>query len=200
VCLKKFLLGKTSSIKQIIIFDNSISISKDGEFLVLEICTSRSEDTFRVGRIIGEELETGSVVCLYGDLGAGKTVLSQGIGCGLGVKQIINSPTFTLINQYQGRLPLYHLDLYRLEVSEELEQLGWEEFVYGDGVAIIEWPEILQGLLPANYLKVALEKDLKVHEEYRQIVLDGIGQGFQGVFKRICNSLKEWKQESRLLP
>jgi len=159
---------------------------------VLEISTSRFEDTFKVGQIIGTALGRGNVVCLYGDLGVGKTVLAQGIGCGMGVKQLINSPTFNLINLYENRIPLYHLDLYRLEGPEQLEQLGWEEYIFGDGVAVIEWPEVLQGLLPANYLKITLEKEMKCSEEFRLLTIEGIGKDGQTFLELLRPLLIEW--------
>ena len=140
------------------------------------IHTERPEDTFQVGAVIGQTLPAGSVVCLYGDLGAGKTKLTQGIGSGLGVKEPINSPTFTLINLYQGRLPLYHLDLYRLVEPEELEELGWEDYIYGEGIAVIEWPEKLHGQLPASYLKIRLDQMETATEEQRQLIIEGIGR------------------------
>jgi len=143
-----------------------------------------------LGQAIGEVLEPGDIICLYGDLGTGKTVLTQGIGRGLGVKELIDSPTFTLINQYSGRINLYHLDLYRLEDSRELEQLGWEEFLYGDGASVVEWAEKLENQLPANYLKISLEKVLPETQETRRIRLEGIGEMGNKLLQRILVNQK----------
>jgi tRNA threonylcarbamoyladenosine biosynthesis protein TsaE len=158
--------------------------------LAYEIWTKRSAETFSLGQAIGEVLEPGDIICLYGDLGTGKTVLTQGIGRGLGVKELIDSPTFTLINQYLGRIILYHLDLYRLEDSWELEQLGWEEFLYGDGASVVEWAEKLENQLPANYLKISLEKVWPGTEEARRIRLEGIGEMGNKLLQRILVNQK----------
>ena len=101
-------------------------------------------------------LTEGSVVALYGDLGSGKTTCIRGLCRGLGVEQVVTSPTFTLINEYRGRLPVYHFDFYRLESPEELWDLGLEEYFYGDGVCFIEWPEIVRDLLPADRIEIHL--------------------------------------------
>ncbi len=156
---------------------------------MLVLRTSRSEETFRVGQLIGAALSPGDIVCLHGDLGAGKTVLTQGIGWGLGVNQPINSPTFTLVNEYAGRIPLYHLDLYRLAEPAQLEQIGWEECVFGEGVAVIEWPEVLTPLLPADYLKISLEKDLSAGEDCRLLTLEGLGPMGQRLSERLRTAL-----------
>jgi tRNA threonylcarbamoyladenosine biosynthesis protein TsaE len=158
--------------------------------LAYEIWTNRSAETFSLGQAIGEVLEPGDIICLYGDLGTGKTVLTQGIGHGLGVKELIDSPTFTLINQYLGRIILYHLDLYRLEDSRELEQLGWEEFLYGDGASVVEWAEKLENQLPANYLKISLEKVWPETGEARRIRLEGIGEMGNELLQRILVNQK----------
>ncbi len=110
-----------------------------------------------LGRRLGEVLGAGDVVVLSGELGAGKTTLAQGVACGLGVKGMVTSPTFTLIQEHTGRLPFYHLDVYRLEEADAALELGLEEYFYGQGVTVIEWGERLASLLPAEYLVVSLE-------------------------------------------
>jgi tRNA threonylcarbamoyladenosine biosynthesis protein TsaE len=110
------------------------------------------------GRALADELTPGSVVALYGDLGAGKTTLAAAIGEGLGVKERITSPTFTIINEYySGRLPCYHFDVYRVGGEEEMYELGYDEYFDGDGVTIIEWADLIEGLLPAGTIRVWLE-------------------------------------------
>lgn len=120
---------------------------------------SRSpEETLRIGRIIGEQLLAGDIVALTGELGAGKTCLTQGIARGLGVPEqyFITSPTFTLINEYPGRLPLYHFDLYRLQGGMDMEGLGCEEYLFGKGVSVIEWAEKARDILPDESISISL--------------------------------------------
>lgn len=112
------------------------------------------EDTDKLGKKLGELVEPGDVICLNGDLGAGKTTLSKSIGIGMGVADYITSPTFAIINEYYGRLPLYHFDVYRLNNGEELFDLGVEDYFYGKGVCLIEWAENIEEFLPENRLEV----------------------------------------------
>ncbi len=116
-----------------------------------------AEQTREFGRRLGGELQAGDVLLLRGELGSGKTVLVQGIAEGLGIDQRIPSPTFTLINEYAGRLPLYHCDFYRLQTQEELQELGLEDYLYGDGVTAIEWPERMGKLMPEDHLEIVME-------------------------------------------
>jgi len=124
----------------------------------LEIRLESLEDTERFGVKLGQVLKSGDVVCLNGELGAGKTTLTKSIGIGLGVNDYITSPTFTLINEYSGRLPVYHFDVYRLENVEDLYDLGFDEYFYGKGVSIVEWAEKIEGLLPEHRLVLDIEK------------------------------------------
>lgn len=112
-----------------------------------------------IGRIIGENLTGGDFVALTGELGAGKTCLTQGIAKGLGILEeyYVTSPTFTLINEYPGRVSLYHMDVYRLSGSRDLENMGYEEYFYGDGVVVIEWAEKVDDIIPAEALLINLE-------------------------------------------
>ena len=124
-----------------------------------DLISKSPEDTVDIGRIMGENLNGGQVVALTGELGAGKTCLTQGIARGLGIseKYYFTSPTFTLINEYPGRIPLYHMDVYRLSGSRDLEDMGYKEYFYGDGVVVIEWAEKVADVLPAGTLMINLE-------------------------------------------
>ncbi|MGM0396893.1 MAG: tRNA (adenosine(37)-N6)-threonylcarbamoyltransferase complex ATPase subunit type 1 TsaE [Bacillota bacterium] len=112
------------------------------------------EETDKLGKRLGQLAEPGDIICLNGSLGAGKTTLSKSIGLGLGVQEYITSPTFTLINEYQGRLPLYHFDVYRLNDGEELYDLGAEDYFYGKGVCLVEWAEYIEEFLPEDRLEL----------------------------------------------
>jgi len=122
----------------------------------LTIRTTSPEETTALGEELGKLLAPGDVVALYGDLGAGKTTLTRGIAVGLGLAADIHSPTFTLIHEHPGAIPLYHIDLYRLSNEREAESLGVEEYVYGDGVTVIEWGEKVQSILPAERLDITV--------------------------------------------
>ena len=135
------------------------------------------EDTLSFGKRIGENVRPGDILLLYGDLGSGKTVLARGIACGMGVSDRITSPTFTLMNPYVGKYPVYHFDLYRLIRPEELYDLDYEEYFYGDGIAIVEWPERMGGLLPEEYMKICLFKTDSVTR--RKITLEPFGSRFE---------------------
>lgn len=125
--------------------------------LVFSMTTSGPEQTWRVGEALGKLLKPGDVICLYGDLGTGKTNLSYGISRGLDVQdRYVTSPTFMLVNEYQGRIPLYHIDLYRLKESAELESIGFEQYLDSDGATVIEWAERAEEALPAECLSIYL--------------------------------------------
>lgn len=142
--------------------------------------------TFHIGRILGETLTAGDIVALTGELGAGKTCLTQGIARGLGVPEVyqITSPTFTLVNEYPGRLNLIHLDVYRLSSSRDLQDLGYEEFFFGKGVTVIEWAEKIQDIIPEKSLSVTM-----AYLDQNQRSIDMKGQPDQ--ITRISNGLKE---------
>ena len=122
--------------------------------------TRKPEETYELGRKMGREAEPGQIVCLSGDLGVGKTVFTQGFAAGLGIEGPVNSPTFTILQQYEdGRLPLYHFDLYRLEDPDELEDIGYFETIDGDGASFVEWGEKFPSALPYGYLEIAVTVD-----------------------------------------
>jgi tRNA threonylcarbamoyladenosine biosynthesis protein TsaE len=122
----------------------------------VQVTTKSAAETERIGALLGQKLERGMVVVLTGELGAGKTAFARGVARGLGVREPVTSPTFTLIQEYTGRLPLYHFDVYRLQDPGELEALGYDEYIEGDGVSIIEWGDLVGEFLPPTYLEVHL--------------------------------------------
>ncbi len=138
-----------------------------------EMWESRSAaDTFAYGKSLGEKAGPGEIYTLVGDLGVGKTVFTQGFAAGLGIAEPVNSPTFTILQSYEeGRLPLYHFDVYRIGDVEEMEEIGYEECFYGDGVCLIEWAELIFEILPKDCIRITVEKDLSKGFDYRKITL-----------------------------
>lgn len=132
------------------------------------------DETKRIAQEIAEKLEPGDVLCMYGDLGAGKTAFVQGLAKGLGIEGHITSPTFTIVNEYFGRLPLYHFDVYRIADPDEMYEIGYDEYVYGDGVCVIEWPQLIDEILPHSRYSITITKDYEKHENYRIIEVEGI--------------------------
>lgn len=138
--------------------------------------TRSPEETFRLGRKLGEAALPGQVFTLTGDLGTGKTVFTQGFAKGLGIEEPVNSPTFTIVQVYdEGRLPLYHFDVYRIGDVEEMEEVGFEDYVMGDGVSLIEWAELISEILPEKRTAVRIEKDLEQGFDYRRITIEELG-------------------------
>jgi tRNA threonylcarbamoyladenosine biosynthesis protein TsaE len=129
-----------------------------------------SEDTFYLGFKMAETIEAGKVICLDGDLGVGKTVFTKGFAKGLGIEEPVNSPTFTVLQVYEdGRLPLYHFDTYRIEDPDEMYEIGYEDYVYGNGVSLIEWPVRIEEIIPDDAIYVKIVKDLDKGFDYRKI-------------------------------
>lgn len=134
--------------------------------------SASSEMTFDFAKKIGENLKRGDVLCLDGDLGVGKTVFTKGVAAGLGIKDDVSSPTFTLIQEYYGgRLPLYHFDVYRIDGPWDMDDLGYEEYFYGEGVCLVEWGSMIKELFPENTIYVRIEKDLEKGFDYRKITV-----------------------------
>ena len=134
--------------------------------------TVSSEETFALGKQLGEQCVPGQVYTLIGDLGVGKTVFTQGFAAGLGITGPVNSPTFTIVQIYeQGRLPFYHYDVYRIADVEEMEEIGYEDHFYGEGVCLIEWANLVSEILPKHYTEISIEKDLQKGFDYRKITL-----------------------------
>lgn len=135
--------------------------------------TRKAEETFELGKKLGEEAKAGEVYCLNGDLGVGKTVFTQGFARGLGIEEPVNSPTFTIVQQYEeGRLPLYHFDVYRIGDVEEMEEIGYEDCFYGEGVCLIEWSNLIEEILPDQVVQIVIEKNLERGFDYRRITVE----------------------------
>ena len=136
--------------------------------MVLE--TRSPEETFRVGMRLGQEAKAGQVFTLTGDLGVGKIVFTQGLAKGLGIEEAVNSPTFTIVQIYEGgRLPFYHFDVYRIGDIEEMDEVGFEDYVMGEGVSLIEWANLIEEILPEERIEITIEKDLSKGFDYRLI-------------------------------
>ena len=138
--------------------------------------TFSAEETRELGRKIGAEAAPGAVYTLVGDLGVGKTVFTQGLAEGLGITEPISSPTFTIVQEYdEGRLPFYHFDVYRIGDISEMDEIGFEDYVYGEGVSLIEWANLIEEILPEKRVDIVIEKDLTQGFDYRKITIEGKG-------------------------
>ena len=132
------------------------------------------QDTFLLGKKLGEHAKAGQIFGLDGDLGVGKTVFTQGFAKGLGIEGPVNSPTFTIVQQYEeGRLPLYHFDVYRIGDVSEMDEIGYEDCFFGEGVCLIEWAELVKEIIPKEAVRIRIEKDLQKGFDYRKITVSG---------------------------
>lgn len=137
--------------------------------------TFSAEETYQLGVKIGQDAEPGSVYTLIGDLGVGKTVFTQGMAAGLGITEPVNSPTFTIVQVYEeGRLPFYHFDVYRIGDVEEMDEIGYEDYFYGEGVTMIEWANLIEEILPEHYWEIRIEKNLERGFDYRRIEIEEV--------------------------
>ena len=135
--------------------------------------TYSPEETFQAGKRLGEQAGKGQGYCLDGGLGVGKTVFTQGFAKGLGIQSDVNSPTFTIIQQYEeGRLPLYHFDVYRIGDISEMDEIGYEDCFYGEGVCLIEWASLVEEIIPETAIEIRIEKDLEKGFDYRKITVE----------------------------
>lgn len=135
----------------------------------MEYISKNYEETQKIASDFAKTLKSGDVICMYGDLGAGKTAFVQGLAKGLQIHEPITSPTFTIVNEYEGSLPLYHFDMYRIADSDEMYEIGYEEYIDGDGVSVIEWAELISDILPDDRYEVTVSKDYTQDENYRKI-------------------------------
>ena len=136
---------------------------------MINIETNSFEETVEFGRKLGSILKPGDVICLSGDLGTGKTALTNGIAKALGINSYITSPTFTLVNEYQGKYTLYHFDVYRIADPDEMFDIGFDEYINGEGITIIEWGELISGILPSEIIYLTIKKDISTGLDYRLI-------------------------------
>ena len=137
--------------------------------------TFSEEETFALGEKIGREALPGQVYTLLGDLGVGKTVFTQGVAKGLEIEEAICSPTFTIVQVYEeGRMPFYHFDVYRIGDVEEMDEIGYEDYFYGEGLTLVEWANLIEEILPVSYTEILIEKDLEKGFDYRRITLTRI--------------------------
>lgn len=142
---------------------------------MITIETTNAEETFKLGVKIGEQAKPGEIYTLNGDLGVGKTVFTQGVAKGLHIEEPVNSPTFTIVQVYEeGRMPFYHFDVYRIGDIEEMEEIGYDDYFFGNGVCLIEWAELIQELLPERIISVTIEKNPEKGFDYRKITIDGL--------------------------
>ena len=135
--------------------------------------TRSAEETYQLGIEIGQKATKGQVYTLVGDLGVGKTVFTQGLAKGLAIEEPISSPTFTIVQVYdEGRLPFYHFDVYRIGDISEMDEIGFDDYVYGEGVSLIEWANLIEEILPEERLAITFEKDLEKGFDYRKITIE----------------------------
>jgi len=146
----------------------------EGRIMIIK--ASNLQDTDKIGKIIGESLKSGTVICLEGDLGAGKTTLTQSIAKGLEIHDYVTSPTFTIIKEYNGRLNLYHMDAYRLDSEDEMYDLGYDEYINSDGVCIIEWASKIKGLIPKSAINITI--NINYENSNRELDINGEGEQF----------------------
>lgn len=139
----------------------------------MEKISNSPEETYALGKLLGGQSKPGQVYCLDGDLGVGKTIFTQGFAAGLGIDEPVNSPTFTIVQIYEeGRMPFYHFDVYRIGDVEEMEEIGYEDCFYGEGLCLIEWANLIEEILPEHYRQVTIEKDLEKGFDYRRITIE----------------------------
>lgn len=156
---------------------------------MLEFETFSPEETLAIAGLLGSKLKGGEVIALEGELGAGKTLFVKGLAQGLGVEEPVTSPTFTLIHQYEGKIPLTHFDVYRLPSPESLEELGYEEFFYGSGVTAVEWSDLIRAYLPREYLLISIRRTYRPNKgEGRQIRLEPHGPSLE----KLVEEMKEY--------
>ena len=137
--------------------------------------TQNAKETFQLGKKIGKKALPGQIYTLNGDLGVGKTVFTQGVASGLEIGEPVNSPTFTILQEYEGgRLPFYHFDVYRIGDIEEMEEIGYDDYFFGEGICLIEWAQLIEEILPENVISVTIEKDPAKDFDCRKITIEGL--------------------------
>lgn len=151
----------------------------------MEFIVDSVDKTINLGKKIGHLAHSGDIICLNGDLGSGKTHLTKGIAMGLGISDNITSPTFTIVNEYEGRIKLYHFDVYRVNDPDEISEMGFDEYIFGDGVSVIEWSNYIKEIIPEECMSINIIKIPEINESIRKIIIDYKGDRY--------NYLKEIK-------
>ncbi len=136
--------------------------------------SNSTEQTKAFAKELAKEISPGSVICMYGDLGAGKTAFVQGMADALNSSDYVSSPTFTIVNEYNADIPIYHFDVYRISDSEEMFEIGFEEYLYGNGIVIIEWAELIEDILPKERINITINRDMQNPETDREIIIEVI--------------------------
>jgi len=144
----------------------------------MEYITNSVNETIEIGEKIGSASKAGDIICIEGELGSGKTHLTKGIALGLGIKEYITSPTFTLVNEYEGRLRLYHFDVYRIDDPDEIEAIGFDEYIFSDAVSVIEWSDLIRELIPEEHIQINISKDSAEDENVRRIKISWLGKRY----------------------
>ncbi|MBO7364269.1 MAG: tRNA (adenosine(37)-N6)-threonylcarbamoyltransferase complex ATPase subunit type 1 TsaE, partial [Lachnospiraceae bacterium] len=165
--------------------------------MAVMIETNAPEETWALGRLLGEHASPGDVLCLDGDLGAGKTVFAKGFACGLGIEEPVVSPTFTILQVYgSGRMPFYHFDAYRIEDPEEMTEVGFEEYLYGEGASLVEWSSQVPELIPGDAVRIGIRRVAGRPDSCRQITLDGLPEGMEARVRAFVSGLPEEPAEA----
>lgn len=144
----------------------------------MEFLINSAEQTISLGEKLGRLVNPGDIICIEGDLGTGKTQFTKGLARGLNVEDYITSPTFTIVNEYLGRLKLYHFDVYRVNDPDEIEAIGFDEYIFGEGVSVIEWANYIRGLIPNEYIEIIIEKQPALGENYRKLTINNYGDKY----------------------
>ena len=145
----------------------------------MEFLLNNVEETMALGKKIGSLVRAGDIICIDGELGSGKTHLTKGLAMGLDITEYITSPTFTIVNEYEGRLKLYHFDVYRVNDPDEIENIGFDEYIFGQGVSIIEWSNLIEDLIPYEHIQINISKVPEKGDNYRKINIEYFGDRYQ---------------------
>lgn len=161
-----------------------------------KIISNSPQETEQYGEKVGQNTEPGQIICLSGQLGVGKTAFTKGLAKGLGIEGYITSPTFTIVNEYQGKYLLYHFDVYRVNDVDELYEIGFDEYIFGSGVSVIEWGELIESIIPNDRLWITINKDISKGDDYREIIFEPSGQRYKELVNKISAVWSESNEDT----